>query len=359
MPGTQSQFCQECAVPQPTDIVPGNRFRLSPNKGDSCARTCTGHSAARSLIQNSGLSPSQSVSEVAGPHGLFVSSTSVRPAPLKPRVLSHSRRLGHLCVRVDQACITALAPWKDHQWMERGVPLGMVCRRKVISTDTSNMGWQTSFQPLDKKGRLASHQLPGNAGNVSGPSHLSGRPKGILRIGPFGQHDGGVLYKSPGWSLLEALLHTVGAPLRMGPAQLALTESSLYTGQIKPRSIYAVSVQHSLRGVDAPPSNSSENLGNLRQGRGRPLRLRRQLSLPNLPRLAQSPPLCFSPDRSDAAGNQASQGTETQGSVGGPALEEPALVCRAELAAFGSPVAHSPETGPPLPGEQNDIEPPA
>ncbi len=46
-----------------------------------------------------------------------------------------------LSVKVDQACVAALAPWIDPQWMERGIPLGIVCRRKVVSTDASNTGW--------------------------------------------------------------------------------------------------------------------------------------------------------------------------------------------------------------------------
>ncbi len=41
------------------------------------------------------------------------------------------------------------------------------------------------------------------------------------------------------------------------------------------------------------------------------------------------------------------------------ALEEPALVLRAVSAAYRSPLAYSPETGPPLSGEQNDLESPA
>uniref|UniRef100_A0A671N354 XK-related protein n=1 Tax=Sinocyclocheilus anshuiensis TaxID=1608454 RepID=A0A671N354_9TELE len=110
--------------------------------------------------------------------------------------------------------------------------------------------------------------------------------------GPLGQHDGSVLYKSPGQSPLEAPLRTSGAPLGMGSAQLALTESSAYTGQTEPRSRHAVSEQRPLGGEDAPPSNGSENLGDLRQGRGRPLRLRRQLSLPNLLFEGQE---CFDP----------------------------------------------------------------
>ncbi len=52
------------------------------------------------------------------------------------------------------------------------------------------------------------------------------------------------------------------------------------------------------------------------------------------------------------------QGTEAQSAVSGPALEEPALVHGAVSAAHCSPVAHSPETRPPLSGEWNDLAPP-
>ncbi len=59
-------------------------------------------------------SPSQRVSKDAGPHSLSFFGTSVGPA--------------------SQSCIAALAPWKNHQRMGRGVPLGMVYKRKVVST---------------------------------------------------------------------------------------------------------------------------------------------------------------------------------------------------------------------------------
>ncbi|KAI2654623.1 Transposon Ty3-G Gag-Pol polyprotein [Labeo rohita] len=60
---------------------------------------------------------------------------------LKPRVPPHAWRHGRLHVNVDRACVKALAPWKDLQWYKRGVPLGLVCRRKVVTTDASNRGW--------------------------------------------------------------------------------------------------------------------------------------------------------------------------------------------------------------------------
>ncbi len=116
----------------------------------------------------------------------------------------------------------------------------------------------------------------------------------------------------------------------------------------------------------APSADCSENLGELWQGRGRPLCLRRQLSLPDLlfegrgcfgPRMAQPPPLCVHPDRPDSAGYQANQGAGTQGPLGGPPVEESTLVVRADSAAHSSSVAHSSETGPPVSRERDNFGP--
>ncbi len=91
VPRTQGQFFQEHAVPQPTNFVPGNSYRLSPNEGGSHARMCYGYSAARGFIQIRSPSPSQRVSEDVGPHGLSVFDTSVGPAShAAPSVLAET-----------------------------------------------------------------------------------------------------------------------------------------------------------------------------------------------------------------------------------------------------------------------------
>ncbi len=87
VPRTQGQFWQERTVPQPTNFLPGNSY------------------------------------------------------PAAPSVLAETSSHGCLCVKMNQACVAALAPWENHLWIERGVPLGMVYRRKVVSTDASNLGW--------------------------------------------------------------------------------------------------------------------------------------------------------------------------------------------------------------------------
>ncbi|KAL0183525.1 hypothetical protein M9458_019221, partial [Cirrhinus mrigala] len=141
MPGTQGQFGQERTASQLTNLVSGSSFRLDPDERNSRARSSSGNTAARGLIQNRSLSPPQNVSKDARPYGLSIPSAKVRPASYAaPSVLAETT--GSIsCVAVDQACVEALIPWKNSQWMERGVPLGIVCRRKVVTTDASNTGW--------------------------------------------------------------------------------------------------------------------------------------------------------------------------------------------------------------------------
>ncbi len=122
---------------------------------------------------------------------------------------------------------------------------------------------------------IRSHQLPGKAGSMFGPSHLSARPEGTSSLSPLGQYDGGVLHKLPGWSFLEEPLYSSRAPLEVGSAQLVLAESNACAGQTEPGSRHAISEQCPLRWVDAPPTNGSGNMGNLQQTRGRTLCLRR------------------------------------------------------------------------------------
>ncbi len=167
----------------------------------------------------------------------------------------------------------------------------------------------------------------------------------------------GVIHKSPGRPRLDAPLHAGEKPSRLGSDQSALTEGDACARQNEPRSRHVVEEQRLLRGMDAPHARGSENLGSLWQSSSRPLRLRRQLSLPNLfhkehrcpgPRVAQPSALCVPSNRSATAGTQTSQGTTAQASSNSPPLEEPAVGVRIIPAARGSPLAYSLETGPPL-----------
>ncbi len=121
-------------------------------------------------------------------------------------------------------------------------------KRKVTFTSTARKCWQYiwAFEPFCQ---------------TWGASHLSS----------LGQYDGGLLYKSPGRSFLEAPVYSSRVPLEVGSAQLALAESNACAGQTEPGSRHAISEQCPQRWVDAPPTNGSGNMGNLRQAIGQPL----------------------------------------------------------------------------------------
>ncbi len=173
------------------------------------------------------------------------------------------------------------------------------------------------------------------------------------------KHVCGVIHKTPGRSRLEVTLHAGERPSCVGTEQSALAEGNACAGQTEPRSSHVVE-ERLFRGMDASPARGSENLGKLWQGSSRPLRLQRQLSLPNLfykehrctgPWMA----LCFSPNRSATAGTQTSQGTTAQVSINSPPLEEPTVGVTIIPAANSRPVANSLETGPPLSSERHDM----
>ncbi len=286
------------------------------------------------------------------------------PVLQKPRVTPAHQGESGLCDSPDPL----EEPTKDEEGRGHGVgPQQESCHdRRLQHRLGGAVRRQTDLRPLVEGGEGLPHQLLGNASSLSSLPVFPARPNRTPCADSLRQHVRGVLYKSPGRCLLEAPLHSGRAPSGMGSAQPALAEGSTPAGQTEPRSGYVISEQCPLRGVDAPSAGGSEDLEDLWQGRSRPFRLQRQLSLPNLlfegqgrvgPRLAQPPPLCIPPDRPASTGRQACQGTGSQGAIGGPLVEEPTLVVRADSATDSSPLARAPETGSPLSGEHNNMAP--
>ncbi len=196
------------------------------------------------------------------------------------------------------------------------------------------------------------HQLPRNASSVSGLSILPAGHTGTPCASTLRQQVLGVIHKSPGRPRFEATLHAGEQPSCVGSEQSALTEGG------------ACAEQCLFRGMDALPARGSNNLGSLWQSSSRPLRHRRQLSLPNLfykehgcpgPRKAQPSTLCFPHSRSATAGTQASQGTTSQTYSNSPVLEEPIVGVWVIPAAESSPVADHLETGPPLSSKRHEM----
>ncbi len=141
---------------------------------------------------------------------------------------------------------------------------------------------QTDLWPLVRRGVGPAHQLPRNASSVSDLSFLPARNSGTPCASTLRQQVRGVIHKSPGRPCLEVSLNASEQASCVGSEQSSLTEGDTCAGQNEPRSRHVVEEHCLFRGMDAPPTRSSDNLVSLWQRSSRLLRLRRQLSLPNL-----------------------------------------------------------------------------
>ena len=65
---------------------------------------------------------------------------------LNARVPHRAWASGGIRIRVTQSCVSALKPWLAADWYQRGVTMGAISHRKVISTDTSTSGWGALFE---------------------------------------------------------------------------------------------------------------------------------------------------------------------------------------------------------------------
>ncbi len=142
----------------------------------------------------------------------------------------------------------------------------------------SAMRGQTDLRPVVRRGVGPAHQLPRNAISMSGLSILPAGHSETPCANTLRQQVHGVIHKLPELPCLEATLYTGEWPSCVGSEQYALTEGDACAGQNEPRSRH-VFKEHCLW-----------------QSSSRPLRFRRQLSLPNLfykehgypgPRMAQ------------------------------------------------------------------------
>ncbi len=282
-PGAQGQFRQKRTVSQPTSIVPGYSSGLSSHESGDSARTRSGHSETRGHLQERHRSPTQSVSENAGPYGRSIANVTAGPAPHAPpstlvettgstqrmasRTLAYQGESG-LCDSPDPL----EEPTVDEEGHGHGVgPHQESCHdRRLQHRLGGAVRRQTDLRPLVEGRERLPHQLLGNASSLSSLPVFPAGPNRTPCADSLRQHVRGVLYKSPGRCLLEAPLYSGRAPSGMGSAQPALAEGSTPAGQTEPRSRYVISEQCPLRGVDAPSAGGSEDLEDLWQGRSRP-----------------------------------------------------------------------------------------
>ncbi len=181
-------------------------------------------------------------------------------------------------------------------------------------------------------------------------------------------NNGGGLHQPPRRPQVTSPSQDDSTSPTLGTERIPLTTSGSCAGQIEPRSGYVVKRQCSSGGMETTSPDGSDDLVSFRQGRGRPLRLWRQPSLPNLflkaagcssPRLAQHPSVCIPSNRPATPGYQANQRNEMLSPPRGPPLEEPSLVPRDDPVAVCSTVVNTTEERSSLASTGQDLASPA
>ncbi len=78
---------------------------------------------------------------------------------LKTRVPWTAWTSGRLSIAVTRGCIEALAPWRNPNFFSRGVPLGLVASRVVVTTDASTLGWGAVCEGMPASGQWSEPQI--------------------------------------------------------------------------------------------------------------------------------------------------------------------------------------------------------
>ncbi len=224
-----------------SSLSPSNVLRSweqfsSPYEGDSRARTCSGHTTSRGLLQNWSLSPPQCVSEDARPHGLCVTSTTAGPALHEaPSVLAKTassspcmasrtpkyRGEPGLCKSSNPSKVTPMVQTgRDHGHSLQKEGYFDRCIQHRLGDAVRG---QTGLRLLVGHRGSATHQLPEDDSNMSSPSDLLTRPEGTQSASLLKQHESGFLHTSPGRAHLETSLRDGETPLGMGTSQSEMT----------------------------------------------------------------------------------------------------------------------------------------
>ncbi len=127
-------------------VLPGNESPpLAGTRGD--------HFVLPAPLQRRQLCSYEEISEAAGTHGVSFGSMS-------SGLITHATTAAMACpwTAWTSGCLSiavtceALAPWRNPDLFSRGVPLGLVASRVVVTTDASTLGWGAVCEGMPASG---------------------------------------------------------------------------------------------------------------------------------------------------------------------------------------------------------------
>ncbi|XDV15095.1 hypothetical protein PO909_015235 [Leuciscus waleckii] len=166
-------------------------------------------------------------------------------------------------------------------------------------------------------GEASAYKLPGNYGSRQCAEAFLSPDKKTPRLGPFGQHVSGGLYKSPRRYQIQNPSQADGTPPGLGSAQSALAQGSACARPSECGTRQTVQKQSADRRMVFTSTDSQNAMEDIWQGGNRPICVSRERSLSGIllqeqgcagSRLAPLPALRVSPCHAPTPGVRANQG---------------------------------------------------
>ncbi|CAM4672887.1 unnamed protein product [Leuciscus chuanchicus] len=229
-----------------------------------------------------------------------------------------------------------------------------------------------SVRSLAGPSSVLAHKLFRNDGRILCSETLPARPERPPRVGPHGQHVGGLIHQPSGGSEVSTTVQAGSSDPPMGPGETTVPQGSIYSGASECRSRYSVKTGAEARGVEASPRGGGASVGEIWASPSRPFRIIRlnplsSLVLPHTSSPSRTgcngagvaeatsvrvPPSIYAPGSSGES--SPGRGSST---INSSVLANPSLVLGSGITSGRLSDGDSRQEGPAVPSKGHDISP--
>ncbi|KAL0194969.1 hypothetical protein M9458_008541, partial [Cirrhinus mrigala] len=163
-PGPLRERTEERVMSQTVDYVFGGASGLGLNESASVSGAYSRFNVSSGYFQPGAASSAERISEAPGQDGGSRYSVPPQSALYAPPSDMRAWRTGRARIVVTRKCLNALEPWQDPDLYHHSVQLGLVTRRKVVTTDVSTAGWEVDLFATEVV--LLSVSLPSGRGRA-------------------------------------------------------------------------------------------------------------------------------------------------------------------------------------------------
>ncbi|KAI2645714.1 ORF V: Enzymatic polyprotein [Labeo rohita] len=175
---------------------------------------------------------------------------------------------------VTRKCLNALEPWWEPDLYHRGVQLGLVTWRKVVTTDVSTVGWGAHCDGVPASGRWTESERTWHINRLELRVVFLALQSFITQV--QGHH---VLIRTDNMSVVSYIncqggvrsraLHEQAAHLLLwADCHLLFIRAAHVPGCLNSGATYAVEEWNPSRGMETEPQDGGTDLGSVREGRG-------------------------------------------------------------------------------------------